>query len=545
MLRNRWPESIGIGGRLRPESVAGIERNMQFDRLLNSIDVHSGVEGQDYSKYQDDPVLFCEEVLGWTLTDDQKTLMEAVRDNSIVIAKSANATGKSFVSAGIAIWAYKCFAGSQVYTAAAPPESNLKRILWSEIGHIVESNPKLFEKDKKMVLEVSRSAKSFISGVLIPTSGSESVREAKFSGKHAAFLYFIVDEADGVPDEVFRGIESCISGGDVHVLAMFNPRSEGGAVWRLERDGKARVVQLSAMNHPNVISGQDIVPGAVTREVTVRRINEWCRPLAEDEAPGMETFELPEFLVGTVASSHAGNPYPPLVAGHYKIETPEFYYMVLGKYPAAGANRLINREWISQARERWDAHCAVNGSEPLPGSRATMGLDVAELGEDANIACFRYGGFVDKLISWAGVDIIATGDRALIEYESKKVSRVNVDGAGVGAGVAPYMLRQGAPAVSVKVASKPTEKTELGEFQILRDQLWWSVREWLRTEQAMLPPDELLIEELACATYEVEGGKIRVMKKPTMRELLKRSPDRADALCLTFNQSGFFSGCDI
>jgi hypothetical protein len=30
LLRNRWPESIGIGGRLRPESAAGINRNMQF-----------------------------------------------------------------------------------------------------------------------------------------------------------------------------------------------------------------------------------------------------------------------------------------------------------------------------------------------------------------------------------------------------------------------------------------------------------------------------------------------------------------------------------
>ena len=29
-LRNRWPESIGIGGRLRPESAAGIVRNMQI-----------------------------------------------------------------------------------------------------------------------------------------------------------------------------------------------------------------------------------------------------------------------------------------------------------------------------------------------------------------------------------------------------------------------------------------------------------------------------------------------------------------------------------
>jgi hypothetical protein len=51
---------------------------------------------------------------------------------------------------------------------------------------------------------------------------------------------------------------------------------------------------------------------------------------------------------------------------------------------------------------------------------------------------------------------------------------------------------------------------------------------------AMLPPDEMLIEELQTPTYEVKTGKIRVMDKATMRELLKRSPDRADALCLTF-----------
>jgi hypothetical protein len=56
----------------------------------------------------------------------------------------------------------------------------------------------------------------------------------------------------------------------------------------------------------------------------------------------------------------------------------------------------------------------------------------------------------------------------------------------------------------------------------------------------MLPPDEYLVEELATPTYEVLNGKIKVMKKETMKELLKRSPDRADALCLTFFSAGFF-----
>jgi hypothetical protein len=44
-----------------------------------------------------------------------------------------------------------------------------------------------------------------------------------------------------------------------------------------------------------------------------------------------------------------------------------------------------------------------------------------------------------------------------------------------------------------------------------------------------------LIEELLVPKYAVMGGKIHVMKKDEMKKLLGRSPDRADALCLTFS----------
>jgi hypothetical protein len=37
-LRNGWPESIGIGGRLRPESAAGIERNMHPYDVKNTLE---------------------------------------------------------------------------------------------------------------------------------------------------------------------------------------------------------------------------------------------------------------------------------------------------------------------------------------------------------------------------------------------------------------------------------------------------------------------------------------------------------------------------
>lgn len=499
-----------------------------------------------YEEYQDNPVGFGQDILGDAYTDEVKILMESVRDNPITVAISSNAVGKTHSAGRIAAWWFKVYKESQVYTSAAPPESNLKKLLWGEIGTIIEKHSDLFSSDIATNLHIQRSAQSFLTGVTIPSSGTEAQREAKFSGKHSPHLLFILDEGDAIPDEVYRGIESCMTGGHARLLVMFNPRAELGEAYRMQRDGRANVVRLSAFNHPNVITGTDQIPGAVTRETTVRRINEWCRPLVEgQEKPDGECCELPEFLIGSVAKSHSGKLYPPLKAGWYKVMEPAFSYMVLGRYPAQSTKQLISKDWIAKARTRWDVYVAQHGEKPPEFTSGVMGQDVAEFGVDANMLCKRYGGYVEKLISWQGMDTISSADRGVIEAKEKGL-RVNVDATGVGVGVAPHMQKAGCSATGVKVASKPTERTELGEFYILRDQLWWAVREWLRVDEgSMLPPDEALIEELSVPTYDIQNGKIRVMVKDVMKELLKRSPDRADALCLTFYEGGFFSGSDF
>lgn len=520
------------------EAVVERTKSALLDQLAARLNTAFGQGNErDFSRYQGDPVGFSVDLLGESLTDDVKLLMESVRDNQITVAKSANATGKTHAAARVAVWWYKVFADCQIYTAAAPPESNLKKLLWGEIGGIVENHPDLFENDDIKSLHVAKGANTFLTGVSIPSSGTPAQREAKFSGKHNRNLLFIIDEGDAVPDEVYRGIESCMSGGHARLLVMFNPRAERGEAFRMIRDRRANVVELSAFNHPNVVTGEDRIPGAVTREVTIRRINQWCRPLTDREKPGSECFELPSFLEGQTAIDPAGHQYAPLRPGWYKIIEPAFSYMVLGQYPAQSSTQLISREWLDRARARWDAYVAEHGEMPPAGTRAVMGLDVGEFGTDANVACFRYGGFVERLIPWGGVDTLVTANRAAEEYQTRLVRFCNVDATGVGAGVAPVMKTKGCRANPVKVAATATERTEMGEFRNLRSQLWWSCREWLRTDTgAMLPPDNDLLEELALPTYEVRNGKIEVMDKPTMRELLKRSPDRADALCLTFYQ---------
>lgn len=459
--------------------------------------------------------------------------MRSVRDNQITIAQSCNAAGKTHCAARIAVWWYKCFPDSQVYTAAAPPEDNLKRLLWGEIGSIATKHPDLFKDDVSKVLDISRSPQSFLAGVTIPSAGTEQQREAKFSGKHAPHLLFILDECDAIPDEVYKGIEGCMSGGNARLLGMFNPRSEAGAAYRMIRDKRANVVKLSAFRHPNVIEGADRIVGAVTRETTVRRINEWTRRLNDADTPGDDCFRLPEFLIGAQAVNFNGIPYPPMQSGFYRILEAAFSYMVLGEYPPQGNNQLIAKTWISLARQRWDAYVRDHGEIP-PAFKAIAGEDVAEMGNDDNALVFRYGDYVDRLQTWRGMDVLQSADYVAAQCHTRRIQYVSICAIGVGAGVSPELNRKGVPGVPCKVSEKATKETEIGVFDRLRDQLWWLCREWLRTSEAMLPPDEELIEELSVPTYEVKNGRIMVMKKDVMKELLKRSPNKADALCLTF-----------
>ncbi len=510
-------------------------------------EVNNAIGLTGYEQYQENPVGFVEEVLKEKPTEDIKRMMNSVRDNVITIARSSNGTGKTWGAARLAAWVYKAFPESQVWTAAAPPEDNLKKLLWGEIGDILNKHKDVFKGDEKKSLHIQRTPLQFITGVTIPSSGTNAERVAKFSGKHAPVLVFILDEGDAIPDAVYEGIESCMSGGTiVRLLIMFNPRHESGEVWRKERSGLANVVEMSAFRHPNVITGKNLIPGAVTREVTVQRINEWCRPLNKEELKKYvkgrdnDVFFLPKFLNGVVAAKKKkGESYPPLKPGPYKIENAVFSYMVLGRYPTEGASQLISRTWIDAARTRWDAYVAKFGEVPPKGVSCVMGQDVAEEGVDSNTSCFRWGGFVERFLGWSKIDVIETGDKAAEQYHARHpVKHCAVDATGIGSGVAPHMRRIGCTAYGVKVAERNDKVCEFGEFGLVRDEMMWAVREWLRTDTgAMLPPDDDLIEELMCPTWRTVGKYVKVMSKDGkdgMRDRLKRSPDKFDALALTF-----------
>ena len=501
-----------------------------------------------FGVYQSDPVLFCKEQLKTEFTEPIKKVIESVRDNPVTIAISANGVGKSFAAAQIATWFYKTHPGAKVITTAAPPISNLQTILWGEIGKIVRDHPNLFIDDVvHNDMNIKRDAETFITGIAIPSSGTPAEREAKFSGKHDEFLLFIVDEGDAVPLEVYKGIDSCMSGGMARLLIMFNPRADRGAVAQMVKKQQGNVIYLSAFEHPNVVTGEDVIPGAVSREVTVQRINEWSDPLPKGEKPDIRCYEVPAFLEGVVGLDKGGKPYPPIPAGWRIVTNPEFFYKVLGKYPPQSETQLISRAWIDAAVSRWQTYRALHGENPPKLVMPIVGLDVADVsGRDKSAMAQRWGGWVAPIRIWSENDPDSIAIKSYEVIKSLGVSikevKIKVDGTGVGAGVAPRMQRLGATmSERVMVASSPSQDARdefgnlIGIFPMLRDQLWWMVMLWIKKDPgAMIPPDEDLIEELVTPTYEVYNGKVRIMHKDEMKEYLGRSPDKAESLILTF-----------
>lgn len=514
--------------------------NALFRKMAGVLDPN---KRSPYDKYREDWAGFIQDEMGVGLTDGVHSVVKSVERYQVTVVRSATGVGKTHGGAHLAGAFFSIYPKSQIYTCAAPPESNLKLLLWGEIDAMVERNPQIFRNYRTLTGHIDRGlgSRSWLTSLTIPTTGTPAQREARFSGKHAPQLLFMVDEGDAVPPEVYKGIDGCMSGGLARLVIFFNPRSKDCEPAVMEAEGRANVIVLSAFDHPNVRTGLNKIPGAVTREKTVQRINEWCRPRnkseANDESVEIRSFRLPAFLEGETAQSERGVNYPPLQKGYYVVESDSFFYKVLALYPPEDQRRLISDEWIERAQDRHRTWVMQNGDRPPELVEPIMGLDIADFGDDPNMMCLRWGGYL-RFESWNGVDVNTTSRRAAELYKQAGCKRGNVDTIGIGAGVPENMMERGCRGVAgVRVSKGSVKMPGKPSFFKLRDEIYWLVREWLRTDPtAMLPDLPELIQELRAPAYREENGSIRVTPKEKLRQKLGRSPNYFESLALTLSQ---------
>lgn len=401
---------------------------------------------------------------------------ELVRTRRVSI-RSGHGTGKSAFMAWTVLWALTCYHPIKV-PVTAPTGHQLSDVLWAEIAMWQRKMP------AELAAEFDWSAEKFVrkdapQEAFAAARTSRPEKPEALQGFHAENIVFVIDEASGIPDEVFVVAEGALSTEGAFVLMAANPTRMDGYFYDSHHKMRGRWSAL----HWNA-----------------------------EESP-------------LVSKSYIED-----MAAKYGRESAIYRIRVLGEF-AGNPDGVIPLDLIE----------AAIGRDVKPFGPERWGLDVARFGEDRTALAKRQGNtLLGPVQYWRGKDTMQVAGMLKAEYDGARVKpeAICVDVIGLGAGVVDRGRELGLPIVAVNVAESPAT----GErYNRLRDELWFKAREWFAGRDVKMVRDDELIAELTMPNYKIlSSGKIQVESKDEIKKRAggNTSPDLADAFCLTFAVGG-------
>jgi len=312
-------------------------------------------------------------------------------------------------------------------------------------------------------------------------------------GIHGSRVLVIIDEANGVSQQLWDAVRGLVVNADSRVLAIGNPYEPSGPFYDACRSQTWHVIQISVFDTPN-FTGEP-VPAKATNELVSQT---WIEDRRRDGLEG----------------------------------TPWWQAKVLGQFPDTASNSVIPLAWLEQARRR----------QHLPDAREWAGLDVARFGTDDSVLLEGSGNGPESVEIVHGQDTMQVAGMGMRYLNSRRGS-LAVDVIGVGGGVVDRIREQKPPGqlLAVNVAESPDHDPDL--LVNLRAQVWWDARRAFDPTNTTDEPLSLmrlsdlnyqrLRSELSAATYRMtSSGKVQIESKEEMKARGLPSPDLADAFCL-------------
>ena len=195
---------------------------------------------------------------------------------------------------------------------------------------------------------------------------------------------------------------------------------------------------------------------------------------------------------------------------------------VRGLFPRTATRQLISTEAVEKCQQK-----EAEGWEYLP---KVMGVDIARFGENSSTICIRQGRKVFPIEVLPKQDLMQTAHRVAEAIKEHRPIQTFVDGSGIGAGVVDRLRQLNFNVVDVNGGNSSLNPRFLNK----RAEMWWECKEFIESG-CELPPDQKLKDELTCVEYDyTDKGRIRLDRKTDIMEKYGFSPDRADALTMTF-----------
>lgn len=212
----------------------------------------------------------------------------------------------------------------------------------------------------------------------------------------------------------------------------------------------------------------------------------------------------------------------------------DYCHIWLGEPVSQGDYKLINSKTVREAMKP-----KMDGST----SPLVIGLDIARCGTDRSVFCFRKGRWCYRLHVVRGFDTVELADLATRFIKDYQPLRLFLDLGNSGAGVYDILKHRGFGEV-VKGINFGGKAILNDRYKNKRAEMWDGVNQWLRGDlPVQLPDDEELFDEL-CGVERVKiaQDQLQLEDKDKFRERIGRSPDKADALALTFAEPVFDNG---
>lgn len=425
------------------------------------------------ARYGNDPYAFVVNVIGAKPLPWQKEFLEAVgRGERRISIRAGHGVGKSTVCSWLLIWHMIC-KYPQKSVCTAPTASQLFDALFAEVKHWVNKLPPVLRE----LIEVFSDKivlKSAPESSFLSARTSSADRPEAMAGVHSENVILIFDEASAVPEPVFESAAGSMSGHNAVTIMIGNPTRNSGLFYK---------------------SHHELKGDWFTMHVDCRQ-----SPLVSED------------FINQIRNT-------------YGETSNAFRVRVMGEFALKEDDTLIPAELVDAAIAR---EIAVD-----PNTGVIYGVDVARFGDDRTVLIKRQGNVVIDIKAWNGLDLMETTGRVVNEARMDKPELINVDSIGLGAGVADRLRELGFNVRDVNVSESASMNNP--QAAKLRDELWLSVKEWLTQRACHIPANDDLRQELVAPTYSfLSNGKLKVESKGEMKKRGMRSPDLADALCLTF-----------
>lgn len=421
-----------------------------------------------------------EGVLPWQW--EASALLVARRRLSI---RSGHSVGKSAFLSWCILWFHTCFFPAKG-GCTAPTATQMSDVLWAELSlwhrRLKSKVPALGDKFnwKADQFEMVEAPQESFS---VARTARPEKPEA-LQGLHSKHVLILVDEAPGVAESIFEAARGALASEGSYVILTGNPTRLEGLFYETHH-------KLKPMWGTLQVNGEDCpLQSQLFRDELVHQ---------------------------------------------YGRDSNVYRVRVMGDFPLEESDSVIPMHLCEAAAVR----------DVKPFGPPVWGVDVARFGGDRTVVVKRCTNSTLAVHqSWGGMDTMQSAGKIYADWNQTlpedRPGLIFVDVIGVGAGVLDRLLELNLPAVGVNVAEAASIDDR---YSRLRDELWFRARRWLEKKDCKLLKDDVLIAELSMPKYSFTStGKIKVESKDEMKKRYPRSPDVADAFCLTFGDSAEYRG---